>query len=177
MSSLDEKLPQATDGVEGDSDIVEFWNLEFENGFICVDDSRMTQTGMSLNMISDTISIEEVSLFGQKLSSVKSNGFERIPARVTKFAIFTVAKFIARLFSLMFKYSFLPVQLMKFTLVPILKSKTLDASVANNYRPIAIPTSMSKLLEIIIQHCLAPFMKTFDLRFGFKPEHGCVIET
>ena len=63
---------------------------------------------MSLNMISDAVSIEEVSLLGQKLSSYKTNGFDRIPAEVLKFATFTVAELIARLFLLMFKYSFLP---------------------------------------------------------------------
>ena len=73
----------------------------------------------------------------------------------------------------MFKKVFLSVQLKKVTLVPIIKNKTLDASVANDYRPIAIPTSMSKLLDFIIQHCLAPVMKTSGFQFGFKLEHGC----
>ena len=90
-----------------------------------------------------------------------------------KLATFTVAELITRLFSFMVQYSFLPVQLMKVTLVPIIKNNTLGASVANNYRPITIPMSMSKLLETIIQHRLTPFMKTSDLQFGFKPDHGC----
>ena len=66
-----------------------------------------------------------------------------------KFATFTVAELIAWRISLLFKYNFMPVQLKKVTLVPIIKNETLDALVANNYRLIAIPTSMSKLLEII----------------------------
>ena len=64
-------------------------------------------------------------------------------------------------------------QLMKVTLVLNIKNKTLDASLFENYRPIAITTSMSNLLEIIIQHRLDPFMKTSDLQFGIKAEHGC----
>ena len=175
MSSRNNKLSHAIDGVEGESDIVEYWKLEHENRFYCVDDSRMTLSGMTLNMMSDAVSIAEVSLLGQKLYSNKSNGFDPIPAEVIKFSTFTVAEFIARLFSLMLKYSYPSVQLMKVTLMSIIKSKTLDESVANNYRQIAIPTSMSKLLEFIIQHRLAPFMKTSDLQFGFKPEHGCDI--
>ena len=60
----DDKLPHAIDGVEGDADIVEYWKREFEIRFNCVDDSRMTLSGMSLNMMSDVVSIEELSLLG-----------------------------------------------------------------------------------------------------------------
>ena len=55
---------------------------------------------------------------------------------------------------------------MKVLLVPKIKNKTLDASVGNKYHPIAIPMSISKLLEIIIQHRLAQFKQAFTYNLG-----------
>ena len=64
MSYRDDKLPKAIDGLKGESDIVEYWKRELENRFNCVDDSRMTLSEMTLNMMSDAFFIDEVSLLG-----------------------------------------------------------------------------------------------------------------
>ena len=105
MSYGDDKLPHANDGVEGDADIVVYRNLEFEKRFNCVDDSRMTLSGMSLNMMSDAVIFEEVSLLGEKTVYCKPSGFVRISDEVLKFATFSITDLTARLFSFMFNYS------------------------------------------------------------------------
>ena len=99
-------------------------------------------------MILNPFSLEEVSLLDQKLCSGNSKGYDCIPAEVIK----VVVKLIERLFLLTLKYNFLPEQLMQVILAPIMKNKTLDTPVANDYRPIAIPTSMPKLLELFSMH-------------------------
>ena len=66
MSSGDDKLPHTIDGVDGDADFVEHWKLEFVIRCNCVDDSQMTLCETSLNMMSDTVSMDEVSLLGEK---------------------------------------------------------------------------------------------------------------
>ena len=48
MNSQDDKLPRAIDGVQDDSDNVEYLKHEFENRFNCVDDSRMTLPSLQL---------------------------------------------------------------------------------------------------------------------------------
>ena len=73
---------------------------------------------------------------------------------------------------MMLEYTHLPRELMKVTLVPILKCKTISPSDSQSYRPIALPTSASKLLESILQQRMKDFLLTSHAQFGFKANHG-----
>ena len=119
------------------------------------------------------VSFEEVCLLREKLSSNKAKGYDNIPAEVYKYAPAALMKLLARLFSLMLRYRFLPKNLMKVMLVPIMKCKTGNPMSSSNYRPIAITTAASKLLELIIQYRISGYMQTSCSQFGFKSEHGC----
>ena len=46
------------------------------------------------------------------------------------------------------------------------------ADVNNYYRPIAIATDLSKVLEQVLRSRLARYLWTADSKFGFKQEHG-----
>ena len=48
----------------------------------------------------------------------------------------------------------------------------MDKSVSSNYRPIALPTAASKLLELILKEKLSDWLYTSDAQFGFKSKHG-----
>ena len=62
--------------------------------------------------------------------------------------------------------------LMKSAIVPILKNRQGDISDKNNYRPIAIVTAMSKILELCIMKLIERHLLTSDNQFGFKRQHG-----
>ena len=47
-----------------------------------------------------------------------------------------------------------------------------DPADVNNYRPIAIATALSKVLEQVLPSRLARYPWTADSQFGFKQEHG-----
>ena len=64
---------------------------------------------------------------------------------------------------------------MKVILVPILKCNTANTISSTNYRPIAITTVASKLLELIIQHRIDCLMETNCSHFGFKAGHSFYI--
>ena len=53
-------------------------------------------------------------------------------------------------FSLCLTHGYLPKSLMETTIVPIVKNKCGNLSNSNNYRPIAIATITSKVLESLI---------------------------
>ena len=76
------------------------------------------------------------------------------------------------LFTSMLTHGYLPDAFMATSIIPILKNKNGDTSAKNNYRPIAIVTTMSKIFE----SCLATFMDahlvTSDNQFGFKQKHS-----
>ena len=55
-------------------------------------------------------------------------------------------------------------------IVPIPKGNK-DASKSSNYRPIALSSNFSKILERVILSLYKPFFSTSVLQFGFKPGH------
>ena len=83
----------------------------------------------------------------------------------------------ARLFSLMLKHTHLSQELMKVTLLPIRKCKMLSAADSQNYRPIALQRSASKLLETILQHRMKEFLCASHAQFGYKEKQGTEMTT
>ena len=57
-------------------------------------------------------------------------------------------------------------------IIPLLKCKFKDPADVNNYRPIAIATALSKVLEQVLLSRLARYLWTADRQFGFKRAHG-----
>ena len=72
----------------------------------------------------------------------------------------------------MLTHGHMPSDLMKTAIVPILKNRQGDTSDKNNYRPIAIVTAMSKILELCIMKLIETHLVTRDNQFGFKRQHG-----
>ena len=50
-----------------------------------------------------------------------------------------------------------------------------DASKSSNYRPIALSSNFSKILERVILSLYQPFFSTSVLQFGFKPGHSTTL--
>ena len=69
----------------------------------------------------------------------------------------------------------LPNTLMHAVIIPLLKCKSKDPSDVNNYRPSAIATALSKVLEQVLLSRLARYLWTADSQFGFKQAHGTEI--
>ena len=57
-------------------------------------------------------------------------------------------------------------------IIPVIKNKTGDATDKHNYRPIAISTTMSNVLELLMLHKIDSYLYTTDNQFGFKQNHG-----
>ena len=75
---------------------------------------------------------------------------------------------LTNLFTAALRHGYMPTLLTKCTLVPILKLNK-DPTLSNNYRPIALASNLSKILEkcILLRHPTC--FNTSDLQFGFKP--------
>ena len=71
----------------------------------------------------------------------------------------------------MFKHSYLPVSMLDSVVVPLVKNKNGDLSDKNNYRPIALSSTISKVFENVILHRLEEYLWTTDNQFGFKSGH------
>ena len=72
----------------------------------------------------------------------------------------------------MMKHGFLPQQFMTTMLVPILKNKNGDIASKSNYRPIALSTVASKILEIILVNHVEEYIVTTENQFAYKKGHS-----
>ena len=69
----------------------------------------------------------------------------------------------------------MPPKLIQTTIVPIIKNKCGNISSSNNYRPIALATIISKLLESILLMKCEEYLCTSANQFGFKKAHGTIV--
>ena len=68
-------------------------------------------------------------------------------------------------------HGYLPPKLIETTIVPIIKNKCGNISSSSNYRPIALATIISKLLESILLLKCEEYLCTSANQFGFKKAH------
>ena len=134
------------DCADGDDKIAAVWREKYKAGFDCISSSASKFHLENTSQHYYPVSPEEVCIVAEKLSINKSAGSDCIPAEVYRHGSVRLLNVLAKLFSMMLKYTHLPRELMKVTLVPILKCKTISPSESQNYRPIALPTTASKLL-------------------------------
>ena len=57
-------------------------------------------------------------------------------------------------------------------IIPVIKNKSGDATDKHNHRHIALSTTMSKVLELVMLHTIDSYLYTTDNQFGFKQNHG-----
>ena len=57
-------------------------------------------------------------------------------------------------------------------IIPVIKSKSGDATDKHNHRHIAISTTMSRVLELLMLHNIDSYLYTTDDLFDFKQHHG-----
>ena len=69
-------------------------------------------------------------------------------------------------------HCYLPLKFMSTIIVPIVKDNKGNLSSCENYRPVAITSVYSKVLELIILSCHSEYFNSSCYRFGFKPKHG-----
>ena len=115
---------------------------------------------------------EEIALLSGSLSVGKAVGKDGIPGEVLKYGSFLLYGWLSKFISQCFYMKYLPDLIMLVLLNPILKSKTGDHSLKSNYRPIAITSSVSKLVELVIKERIMTYLDTSDSQFGFKAKHG-----
>ena len=69
-------------------------------------------------------------------------------------------------------HGYIPNSCLNTTIVPICKNKSGNMSDTSNYRPVAVATVVSKVLEHFILSNISIFLGTTDNQFGFKADHS-----
>ena len=75
---------------------------------------------------------------------------------------------LAMCLSGLFVHGFLPDSMLAVVLVPIIKDKAGRIDRIDNYRPIALASVVSKVVERILLDRISHFLETCPNQFGFK---------
>ena len=75
-------------------------------------------------------------------------------------------------FSGLLTHGTLPDSMLSVVLVPVIKDKSGKVGSIDNYRPIALASILSKVLEKLLLDRLSLYFTTTDNQFGFKPKHS-----
>ena len=110
--------------------------------------------------------------YGSISSINKDVGNDGIPSEVFKFTFKRLLTMMSIFLSGCMLTGELPNSLMHVVIIPLLKCKLKDPADINNYRPIAIATALSKVLEQVLLSRLTRYLWTADSQFGFKQAHG-----
>ena len=115
------------------------------------------------------MSTNEVVLAVQALGANKASGLDGIVAEHLLYSSERWCTMLAMCLSGLFVHGFLPDSMLAVVLVPIIKDKT---GRIDNYRPIALASVVSKVVERILLDRISHFLETWPNQFGFKPSLG-----
>ena len=99
-------------------------------------------------------------------------GRDEIYAEHLKYAPKRLPQILSILFSSMISHGYIPTMMLEVVLVPVIKDKTKNINSKDNYRPIALASVVSKVLESILLEKMENYLTTAQNQFGFKKKLG-----
>lgn len=133
-------------------------------------DVRRDLDNISLNV--DQFTTEDVREIIKSLSVSKAGGSDGLVAEHLKHASDRISAILSLCFNACLIHGHIPCDLIHTVLVPVLKNKSGDVTDKGNYRPIALSSIVSKVLERLILDRCEDFLVTSDFQFGFKAKHS-----
>ena len=118
------------------------------------------------------VTMKEVFMMVNDLPSGKSSGFDGLNSESLKHADPLVCFLLSICFTCMFTHCYMPSSMIKSIIVPLVKNKCGNLADKNNYRPIALFSTSSKVFEHVILFRLEDYPWTNDNQFGFKRSHS-----
>ena len=177
MNHKNVPLAPSINGISGERDICDVWQNHYCDILNCVkSDNNNTVVKNCISSIKSAdhhiISPCDIVNAIKDLKSGKSVGFDLLAAEHFMYADGIICIFLSLLYTSFLIHGHLPSNFMKTILVPLLKNKTGDICDTNNYRPIALVTVSSKIIELVILNHIESYIATNDNQFGFKRKHG-----
>ena len=166
-------LPTSIEDATGSENITILWKDHYNKLFNCLNNNKVnTHTKYESSSNVQNVTSQEILNAIKKLDINKSCGSDEIYAEHLKYSTEKLYPLLSILFSSLLVHSYLPKSLMTVILVPVIKNKAGNINSLNNYRPIALASILSKVMEYIILDRMEIYMITNDNQFGFKRSHG-----
>ena len=166
-------LPTSIEDATGKIEVVNMWRDHFRNLLNCVKKHDVGRPIQQLNADPNlNINTDDVEFAINKLATGKSCGLDGVYAEHLKHSSNSYKSLLAKCLTGFLMHGYLPESMMSVVLVPIIKDKTGKINSKDNYRPIAIASTLSKLFEKILLERLSNYLFTSSHQFGFKPKHS-----
>ena len=170
-------LSSVVEGKSGAQNIAKMWKDHFSDILNSVrNDSKKQSIREKIQCIgaSEEIKVDpgEIELFIKELPLSKSPGLDEISNEHLKYSSHRITTLLALLFESILIHGFLPQNMIKSAITPIVKDKTEDITKKNNYRPITLTPVILKLLEKVLYTRCADYLFTNSHQFGFKKAHS-----
>ncbi|XP_063385061.1 uncharacterized protein LOC134671173 [Cydia fagiglandana] len=130
---------------------------------------RVAGTGAIMNRQVTRISALEVAKSIKSMSGGKSPGHDGLSVEHLRYAGCHISRVLSVFYSLCIAHSYLPIDLIKTVVIPVVKNKTGDLTSKTNYRPISLATVMAKVLDGVLNAQLNKNLSLHDNQFGFRP--------
>ena len=161
--------------VTGKNDIADLWRRHYSSILNSASHNEIDHTVLSLLHNCphiDSITVNEVSSAIKGLKLDKASGLDSLSGEHFKFACHKLNVLLCLIFNCMISHGHVPSVFSDTILVPIIKDKKGNISDVNNYRPIALTSVASKILEKILLIRLHDYLYTTDNQFSFKAKHS-----
>ena len=135
------------------------------------EDVRNSFNNMCFNQGMHVSAAEVIELI-REISIGKAAGMDGLSGESFTYAYHILSVLLSICFTCMFKHCYLPIGMLNSVIVPLVKNKNGDLSDRNNYRPIALSSTVSKVFENVILNRLEEYLWTSDNQFGYKSGHS-----
>ena len=163
-------LPSNIGGVTGSVNIADLWKKHYTDLFNCVKSDDFNLGAVSHASV--VIRPDEIRNAIERLALNKSCGPDQITAEHLKYSSHRASVLLAMCFTGMLMHGILPDHMLSVLLVPVVKEKTGKISSIDNYRPIALASVLSKVLERVLLERMQEYIVSTDEQFGFKSKHS-----
>ena len=142
-------LPDQIDDAKGAENILKLWKKHFYDIFNCLKSIKEHNTSFTINNPLDEIIVKQYEVLEaiKELALNKSCGLDGITAEHIKFASDRLPYLLSLAFTGFFIHGFLPDSMISVLIVPVIKDKAGAINSKDNYRPIALASIVSKLIE------------------------------
>jgi Reverse transcriptase (RNA-dependent DNA polymerase) len=165
-----EDISAFVEGVSGQRNIAELWRSHYGELF-ATQSVKLTD-----NEVPGAQHVrfcpDDVMTVVKELKLNKAAGPDQIRAEHFKYGDSSLNVLLSSLINLMISHSYIPESLLDVKIVPKVKKTGLDPRVKANYRPIALATTMSKILELVLLIRYESNLATTANQFGFKKKVG-----
>ena len=174
LNKCNTPLPDTINNVTGAQNILELWRKHFFDLFNCLQRQNIDSSKLILESTPNEVLVtaEEVKNAINKLDLNKTCGDDKIYAEHLKYSSERILPLLSICITSMFSHGYLPSSMLSVVIVPIIKDKSGKISAKDNYRPIAIASILSKIIELIILDRIEICLLTNPNQFGFKRNHG-----